>query len=141
MLYEIDTIGFFISRAQANLRKRFLKNLRSYDITPEEWVLFVRLSEEVGISLTDLSKTSLRDKPYTSRLIDKMEKKGLIRKEESQNDKRSSLIYLTEKGAISREEINLVIIELNRWEMEVFSKKEIEELKFLLNKLYEHVKF
>lgn len=139
-MYEVNTVGFFISRTQAALRKRFIQNLRAYNITPEEWVIFAGLSEEQGISPTDLSKISLRDKPYTSRLLEKMERKGLIRKEENQADGRSSLIYLTKNGAAVREAGNSILVKLNRWEMEVFTETEIAQLKFLLNKLYEHVK-
>ncbi len=140
MINALDTIGFFISRTQSKLQKLFLQKLKPYGVTPEQWVLFARLSEKEGISPTDLSKTSLRDKPYTTRLIDKLEDKGLIRREESQNDKRSSLIFLTEKGGEIRKEILPIIAELNQWVMATISEEEVRQLKFLLNKLYDHVK-
>jgi len=136
----LDTIGFFISRTQSNLKKRFLQKLKPYGVTPEEWVLFARLSEKEGISPTDLSKTSLRDKPYTTRLIDKLGDKELIRREESQDDKRSSLIFLTEQGGELRKEMLPIIAELNQWVMGSMSEAEVMQLKFLLNKLYDHVK-
>ena len=140
MINALDTIGFFISRTQSKLQKLFLQKLKPYGVTPEQWVLFARLSEKEGISPTDLSKTSLRDKPYTTRLIDKLEDKGLIRREESQNDKRSSLIFLTEKGGEIRKEILPIIAELNQWVMATISEEEVRQLKFLLNKWYDHVK-
>jgi len=136
----LDTIGFFINRTQSNLHKRFLQQLKPYGVTPEQWVLFARLSEKEGISLTDLSQTSLRDKPYTTRLIDKLEDRGLVRREESQNDKRSSLIYLTKEGNELRKKILPLIAELDRWVIGAMSEKEVSTLKFLLNKLYGHIK-
>lgn len=140
-MYEINTVGFFISRAQATMRKRFIQGMRAYDITPEEWVLFAGLSEENGISATDISKISLRDKPYTSRLLDKMERKGLIRREENKEDGRSSLIYLTKTGAAVQKEVGLLLEKMDRWAMKAFNAAEIEQLKGLLNKLYDHIKF
>ncbi|MBP1764033.1 MAG: transcriptional regulator, MarR family [Firmicutes bacterium] len=140
MINELDTIGFFISRTQSKLQKRFLQQLKPYGVTPEQWVLFARLSEKEGISPTELSKTSLRDKPYTTRLIDKLEDRGLIRREESQNDKRSSLIYLTKEGNELSKEIFSIITELNQWVIGTMSGEEVMQLKFLLNKLYAHVK-
>lgn len=140
MINSLDTIGFFISRTQSKLQKIFLQKLTPYGVTPEQWALFARLSEKEGISPTNLSKTSLRDKPYTTRLIDKLEDKGLIRREENQNDKRSSLIFLTEQGGKLRKEIFPIIAELNQWIMEPMSEEEVMQLKFLLNKLYNHVK-
>lgn len=140
MIDVLDTIGFFISRTQSNLQKRFLQQLKPYGVTTEQWVLFARLSEVEGISLTELSQISLRDKPYTTRLIDKLEDKGLIRREESQNDKRSSLIFLTERGGELREEILPIITELNQWIVESMSAEEVKQMKVLLNKLYEHIR-
>lgn len=141
MKYDaLDTIGFYISRTQSKLKKRFIQRLRPYAITPEQWVLFARLSKAEGISLTDLSKISIRDKPYTTRLIENLEEKGIIRREECQTDKRSSLIFLTKQGDELRQEILPIVDELNHWSMEPLSEEEVRQLKFILNKLYNHVK-
>ncbi len=141
MINELNTIGFLISRTQSNLQKRFLQKLKTYGVTPEQWVLFARLSEEEGISLTELSKISLKDKPYTTRLVDKLKDRGLIRREESQSDKRSSLIFLTEQGKELRNEILPIIKQLNQWVIGTMSEEEVIHLTFLLNKLYDHVKY
>ncbi len=136
----LDNIGFFISRTQSQIRKLFLPKLRPYGITPEQWVLFATLSEEEGISVTDLSSVSFKDKPYTTRLIDNLEEQDLIRREENQNDKRSSLIFLTEKGKKLREEVVTMVQEFHHWMIEPLSEKEVQELKHLLNKVYVHIK-
>ncbi|MCE5285374.1 MAG: MarR family transcriptional regulator [Pelosinus sp.] len=136
----LDTVGFFISRTQSKMQKKFLQKLKPYGVTPEQWALFAMLSEKEGISLTDLSRTSLKDKPYTTRLIDRMGKNGYIRREESQDDKRSCLIFLSKKGGELRNEILPIINELNQKVMETLTEDEVKQLKFLLNKLYEQVK-
>jgi Transcriptional regulators len=136
----LDNIGFFISRTQSQIRKRFLPKLRPYHITPEQWVLFASLSKKEGISVTDLSSVSFKDKAYTTRLIDNLEEQGLIRREENQNDKRSSLIFLTDKGKKRREELVSMVIEFHQWMIEPLSEEEIRELKYLLNKVYVHIK-
>ena len=136
----LDNIGFFISRTQSQIRKLFLPKLRPYGITPEQWVLFATLSEEEGISVTDLSNVSFKDKPYTTRLIADLEEQGLIRREENQDDRRSSLIFLTAKGRKLREEIVTMVSEFHQWMIEPLSEKEVQELKHLLNKVYAHIK-
>jgi DNA-binding MarR family transcriptional regulator len=82
----------------------------------------------------------VRDKPYTTRLIENLEEKGIIRREECQNDKRSSLIFLTEQGNKLRKEILPIVVEVNQWSMETLSEEEVRQLKLILNKLYNHVK-
>ncbi|HOD41483.1 MAG TPA: MarR family transcriptional regulator [Candidatus Wallbacteria bacterium] len=136
----LNTIGFYISRTQAKMQYHFLQKLKPYGVTPEQWVLYASLSEEEGISLTELAKVSLRDKPYTTRLVDKLEEKGLILRIKSNDDKRSSSIFLTRDGAKLKEKIIPIIAELNQWSLVAMSEEEIGLLKFLLNKMYDHIK-
>ncbi|EIW18744.1 MULTISPECIES: MarR family winged helix-turn-helix transcriptional regulator [Pelosinus] len=134
-----DAISFLISRTYARMKNIFLKKLKKYCITPEQWVLLSKISEKEGISPTELSLVSLRDKPYTTRLIDKLEGNDLIFKEESQNDKRSSLIYLTKRGAEIKKEIIPIADEINEWLVENMDEKEVEKLKSLLHKMYGNI--
>ena len=134
-----DAISFLMSRIQARMKNIFLKKLKKYHITPEQWVLLAKLSEKEGISLTDLSLISLRDKPYTTRLIDKLTKSKLIIKTESQNDRRSSLIYLTIHGAKIKKEIIPIADEINEWLVEDMDDKEVKQIKILLQKMYDNI--
>lgn len=140
MSYELaDAVSFLLSRIQSRIKNIFLKKLKQYQITPEQWVLLARLSEQEGISLTELSYVSLRDKPYTTRLIDKLADHKLIFKEESPDDRRSTLIYLTWQGAKMKEEIIPVAEEINEWLIADMKKEEVEQLKSLLHKMYENI--
>lgn len=141
MSYNLsESIGFMLNRAQARVRNLFIQRLKEYNITPEQWILFSKISEEEGISPTDLSYITIRDKPYTTRLLDGLEERGAIIREVSPNDKRSSLIFLTKQGAQLKKEILPVVSELNDWITKTMNEEEIKLLKGLLNKLYEHIK-
>lgn len=135
-----DVIGFLISRNQAKLQNHFLQKLKPYGVTPEQWVIFSMLSEEEGISPTELAQMSYRDKPYTTRLIDRMEKSRLIQRVERQNDKRSSLLFLTKQGAELKKKLIPIADEMNQWVIETMSQEEIKQLKNLLSKLLDHLK-
>jgi DNA-binding MarR family transcriptional regulator len=134
-----DAVSFLLSRIQARMKNIFLKKLKKYSITPEQWVLLAKLSEKEGISPTELSLISLRDKPYTTRLIDKLAENELIIKEESQHDRRSSLIYLTKEGAKIKEEIIPIADEINEWLVETMDEEEVKQLKILLQKMYDNM--
>ena len=140
MSYNLsESIGFMLNRAQARMRNIFLQRLKEYNITPEQWILFAKITEEEGISPTDLSYITIRDKPYTTRLLDGLEKRGAIIREISPNDKRSTLIFLTKQGAQLKKELLPVVSDLNDWMTETMDEKEIELLRSLLTKLYEHI--
>lgn len=134
-----DATSFLLSRIHAKMKNIFLKRLKKYHITPEQWVLLAKLSEQEGISPTELSLVSLRDKPYTTRLIDKLAENKLIIKEESEDDRRSSLIYLTKKGAEVQKEIFPIADEINEWLVEKMDEQEVKQLKILLHKMYDNM--
>lgn len=134
-----DAISFIISRTYSRMKNIFLKKLKKYGITLEQWVLLAQLSEKEGISPTDLSLVSLRDKPYTTRLIDRLAASGLISKEESKIDKRSSLIYLTPQGAAIQKEIIPIADEINEWLVEDMDEEEVRILKALCHKMYGNI--
>ena len=134
-----DAISFIISRTYSKMKNLFLKELKKYGITLEQWVLLAQLSEKEGISPTDLSLVSLRDKPYTTRLIDRLAENGLIFKEESKVDKRSLLIYLTQQGAEIKKEIIALADKINEWLVEDMDEQEVKSLKVLLHRMHSNI--
>lgn len=121
------------------MKNRFLKNLKKFGVTLEQWVLLAQLSENKGISLTDLSLVSLRDKPYTTRLIERLAENGLIFKEENKSDKRSSLIYLTKQGEEIKKKILPIADEINERLIKDMDEEEVKKLKALLHKMYDNI--
>lgn len=134
-----DAISFILSRTYSKMKNLFLKELKKYGITLEQWVLLAQLSEKEGISPTDLSLVSLRDKPYTTRLIDRLAETGLIFKEESKVDKRSLLIYLTQQGAEIKKEIIPLADKINEWLVENMDEQEVKSLKVLLHRMHSNI--
>ena len=56
------------------------------------------IGEHPGISLSDLGEYTHRTKGATSMMINKLESKGLIRKDSDPEDVRRYALYLTDKG-------------------------------------------
>lgn len=77
---------------------------KGFDITKEQWVLLKILSHHDGTSQNEIACLTDRDKTSMTRLVNTMEKKNLIARIPSKEDKRVNLLYLTKKGdAILRE--------------------------------------
>jgi len=68
------------------------------ELTPEQWVVLVRLWEKDGQSQSALSQSTLRDRPTMSRILDTMEKSGLVERCVDPDDARSRLVRLTRTG-------------------------------------------
>lgn len=68
------------------------------DLTPEQWTVLLYLSERDGVSQQQLCEATYTGKPSMTRLIDAMERNGIVRREKAESDRRKNLIRLTTKG-------------------------------------------
>ena len=57
-----------------------------------------RISENEGLNQKEVAARADKDQPTTTRILDLLEKKGLIRREISPNDRRAFLLRMTEAG-------------------------------------------
>ncbi len=67
-------------------------------LTKEQFVVLKKLHEKNGLNQNELALLLYRDKSTMARLLAKMEERGLVRREQSDEDKRINKIYITENG-------------------------------------------
>ncbi len=134
------SIGFKINKVANNLNSLFNHMLQPFDIAIEQRVTLEIIFQEKEATLTKISNTLSKDKTTISRTLRTLEKKELIKKALSKDDKRVSFIVLTKKG----EETLKASQESTRKFREALVSKldedERETLFRLLNKVDEGVK-
>ena len=93
-------LPFLIHACYQQLRSLTYKEFLSQglELTPEQWVVLVRLWQTDGQSQSALSESTLRDKPTMSRILDTMERSGLVERSVDPRDARSRLVKLTRLG-------------------------------------------
>ncbi|MGX8680337.1 MAG: anaerobic ribonucleoside-triphosphate reductase activating protein, partial [bacterium] len=79
-------------------QKYYDKNLAEYQIGYGQVLFLMMIYENEGITMKELSAMGSFDKGTTTKGIAKLEKSGYIRQEVDPNDKRSKLLYTTEKA-------------------------------------------
>lgn len=130
-----ENLGFIISKTNTKLKNNLAKALKPYNVTHEQWPLLVKLWIEDGISQKELAEMSFKDQPTTTRILDKLEQRGLIRRQANPGDRRVSLIYLTREG----QEISGPLIPIARQALEEalvgLSEQDQVQLKNLLTRI------
>ena len=97
----IDTaFAYYFHRTDRLLRLHFTKLMSEFkeDITVEQWILLNQLSATGSASQTDLVDKTFKDRPNVSRLLDGLEKRDLVQREDDPSDRRKFQIILTKKG-------------------------------------------
>jgi MarR family transcriptional regulator, 2-MHQ and catechol-resistance regulon repressor len=74
------------------------RHIRSLCLTPSQFDVIVTLGDTTGLTCSELSSQTLVTKGTLTGVLDRLAKKGLIRRESVAGDKRRTKIRLTEKG-------------------------------------------
>ena len=106
MKLELDKyIGFILNNTTRKFSQFAVSFFKPYDITPEQAGIIRRLGEEEGITQKNLSMRMAKDQTNITRILVQLERKGLISRNQSKEDRREFLTYLTDKGKKLNENI------------------------------------
>lgn len=91
---------FWVNRLSFLSRKELQKRFAAVGepIAAEEWAALLMLWQKDGLAPSEIADATTRDRTTTTRLLDRMEKKGLISRNTGQSDGRRVVVKLTERG-------------------------------------------
>lgn len=96
---DIETfLPVVISRLRKKITNRFTQELQTCGVTPEQWALLEHLEREPGCSQKELAEALFKDRSNITRILDKLEKQGLLNRSDHTEDRRIYLINLTDSG-------------------------------------------
>ena len=109
-----NVVGFLISQAADVLVKQLEAIFQADDVslTPREFAVLNRLAQFGELTQIELSELTYKDPPSTSRIVESLRGKQLVRRKTSKSDRRSTDISLTDKGRTIRDRIAPQIADL-----------------------------
>jgi len=128
--------------ASIAVARRLQKNFRQagLDITIEQWSILYHLWKEDCLSQQELCNRTFRDKPSITRLVDNLEKQGLVNRHPSPTDRRINLVCLT-PAARNLQELTLQLANATMEEaLTGINKDEVEIVKKVLQQVYDNLK-
>ncbi len=137
-----NAVAYRIHHASRLLRYTLNQFMRSHDmdVSLEQWFILFRLYERPGQAQNELADKDLQDYPNITRLIDGLEKRGLVRREADPNDRRRSLIYLTDDGRQFMTSIFPAVLEERERLFAGISEAEIEMFVEVLDKIEQNIR-
>ena len=100
--------------------------LKNAGITPAELSYLSYLLEQNGMTQDELAKASCVDKAAVTRVIQTLEKKGVVERRADETDKRANRIYLTDKAyhyadvmkEVQQKWVRIIDVQMSRQEMQ-----------------------
>jgi MarR family transcriptional regulator, multiple antibiotic resistance protein MarR len=128
-------IGRLLSQVKMELMEALDRELAPLDITAAQYVILVTLAEGPIDSASGLCKGVSYDPGAMTRMIDRLERKELVRRVRCPADRRKINLELTPEGkAVYPKLIDSAVAVLNRY-LRGFSRDEIAELETYLKRM------
>ena len=139
-LDPVQDLGRLVSYLRSNLVTHLDNALEDKELTSAQYIVVVLLARGKVNTLAELCEHMVYDRGAMSRLLSRLEDKGLVAKKQSVEDRRSTLLCLTEKGQQLYPEILPTVNDIYRRALIGFSDDEQKQLASLLFRAIHNLK-
>jgi DNA-binding MarR family transcriptional regulator len=130
-----DGLGYLIGRVRKALLDEIERELAPLDVSAAQWIVIVLVADGSAVTLADLCKSMSYDPGAMTRLIDRVESKGFVRRVRMEGDRRCVHLELTGEGEVLYPKIREVLAEVYNRMLRGFTQSEVEQLKGFLNRI------
>jgi DNA-binding MarR family transcriptional regulator len=126
------SVGYLMRRVVSLMTHEIDKRMEPHGLTNAQWLPLIKLHYGQAESVAELARTCELDTGAMTRLLDRVEGKGLCRRVRSFEDRRVVNLELTAEGEAAAQVIPGVLSELQNQLLEGFTVVEWEQLQALL---------
>ena len=130
-----ESVGYLMKRIMMSIVYQADKRLDEHGLTSAQWGPLMRLNTSGGSTVAELARWLQVDAGAMTRLLDRLEKKGLCKRVRSTEDRRVVRVELTPEGEAAITEVPAVLAEVMNAHLAGFSKTEWQALKTYLQRM------
>lgn len=126
-------IGYRIKLLSQLLARRFQEQLDQFDLTIFHWIVLCCLWKEDGLAISSIGEKLQQVGGTLTGVLDRMESRGLIRRQRDAQDRRIWRIWLTEDGRNFEAILPPIAVSLREQAMQGMSNSDRDHFSELLN--------
>ena len=130
-----DSIGYLIKQVRWALERAVDGEMDEHDLTGVQWGPLLMLHYKMGTTAAELARIGCVDTGAMTRMLDRLEAKGLLRRTPCAKDRRVVQLELTPDGARLCREIPFGLARVNNRLLTGFTREEFETLKEFLRRM------
>lgn len=136
-----ELYSFISGKASTAIARRLQKkfNAQGLNLTIEQWSVLYHLWKEDGRSQQELCNATFRDKPSITRLVDNLEKLGLVKRVSDEGDRRVNKVLLTKAAQKLQDQTMLLAEETLNEALMGVPPEHIEICKQVLQNVYDNL--
>jgi DNA-binding MarR family transcriptional regulator len=135
---SLDTIlGFHIRLAHGAVYRHFTETFAALELTQKQVSALWLVEEQPGIAQVELGQRLRMDRATTMTIVNRLQARGYLRREQSPRDRRKQALFLNETGAGALAQAKRSIAEHEHWLKARFTSEEAEKLVEMLARIHE----
>lgn len=128
-------VGYLMKRIVNGLGRDIDALLAPQGLTHAQWMPLYKLHLGQGSTVAELAALCLMDAGAMTRTLDRLERKGLVRRTRSARDRRVVNLALTPQGRAAAAQIPFVLCEVLNAHLKGFSREEWQQLQSFLARM------
>jgi DNA-binding MarR family transcriptional regulator len=136
-----ELYSFITGKASIAIARRLQRkfNQSGINLTIEQWSVLYHLWKQDGASQQELCNATFRDKPSITRLIDNLEKSGLVKRVSDEKDRRINKVHLTAIAQKLQEQTMQLAEQTLNEALEGVPADQVNLCKEVLQKVYDNL--
>lgn len=133
-----ESVGYLMRRILNTVALEVEREMGPKGLTNAQWIPLFKLSIGTASTVAELARECQLDAGAMTRLLDRLETKGLLRRVRSSEDRRVVNLELTDEGRAAARQIPGVLCRVQNAHMQGFSRAEWNTLKSLLRRILDN---
>lgn len=129
------SIGRLLTRVKGEIMDALDRELEPFDITAPQFVILVNLAVGETNSASALCKGVSYDPGAMTRMLDRLERKGLVQRVRCPDDRRRVIVELTDDGKAAYPKLIAAAVRTINHFLRGFSRAEAQQLETLLKRM------
>jgi DNA-binding MarR family transcriptional regulator len=130
-----EAIGALIGRARKTMIQKIDAELAPFDVSAAQWIVVLLVGENAVSSATGLCELLTYDPGAMTRLLDRLERKGILRRVPLPGDRRAMQLELTASGRALYPKILGAIVDVSNRLLQGFSRSEVSQFEGYLKRM------
>ena len=130
-----EAIGALIGRTRKTIIHKIDAELAPLDVSAAQWIVVLLVGQSEASSATGLCEVLGYDPGAMTRLLDRLEAKGIVRRLRSPDDRRTIQLELTDTGKALYPKIISAMVDVNNDLLRGFSQPEVSQLEGFLRRM------
>lgn len=130
-----SSLSFLLAKCHQKAFNSFKQKLEPFNLTPPQFATLAFLWKKDGINQIQLGELMSVDRTTISGIVDRLERIGLVERGDDPNDRRSWVLFLTDKGKALQSELAPIAEGFNAALAAGLSHEELAQIIQILKKI------